>query len=49
VSETEAEIKLGSLTEAPTGLRPTYELWIKRREEWLEPLAGTKQFQEDPN
>lgn len=43
----EAEIKLGSLRDAPTGLAPTYELWIKRREAWLLPLEGAEQFDED--
>src|SRR5690348_8631776 len=28
--DTEAEIKLGCLEDAPTPLTPTYELWIKR-------------------
>ena len=43
----EAEIKLGSLDAAPTGLMPTYELWIKRREHWLRPIDGAEQFEED--
>ena len=43
----EAEIKLGSLDQAPTGLSPTYELWIKRREGWLHALPGADQFAED--
>lgn len=43
----EAEIKLGTLQDAPTGLTPTYELWVKRREAWLPPLAGAEQFNED--
>jgi hypothetical protein len=43
----EAEIKLGILTEAPTPLAPTYELWIKRREEWLRPVEGAEQYLED--
>ncbi|TCL69463.1 GFA family protein [Rhizobium sp. BK251] len=45
--EDEAEIKLGILTDAPTGLTPTYELWIKRREGWLRPVPGAKQYEED--
>jgi len=45
--ESEVEIKLGSLNHAPTGLVPTYELWIKRREPWLRPLEGADQFDED--
>lgn len=47
VDETEAEIKLGILTDAPTELRPTYELWIKRREHWLRPVDGAEQYEED--
>ena len=43
----EAEIKLGILSEAPTTLVPTYELWIKRREPWLLPVAGAAQYEED--
>jgi hypothetical protein len=45
--EKEAEIKLGVLTDAPTPLAPTYELWIKWRETWLPPIEGAEQFQED--
>ncbi len=47
LSDTEAEIKLGVLSGAPTLLAPTYELWIKRREKWLQPLEGAEQFDED--
>ena len=43
----EAEIKLGILSEAPTPLVPTYELWIKRREPWLRPIDGAEQYEED--
>ena len=43
----EAEIKLGILSEAPTPLKPSYELWIKRREAWLRPVEGAEQFEED--
>jgi hypothetical protein len=34
-------IKLGILSEAPTPLVPGHELWIKRREPWLRPIAST--------
>lgn len=44
VNEREAEIKLGILADAPTPLRPTYELWVKRREKWLVPIDGAEQF-----
>ena len=43
----EIEIRLGSLDMAPTDLEPTYELWVKRREDWLHPLEGKQQFEED--
>ncbi len=43
----EAEMKLGSLHDAPTGRVPTYELWVKRRETWLPPIFGVEQFEED--
>jgi len=45
--EDEAEIKLGVLNEAPTSLTPTYELWTRRRESWLQPVEGAVQFLED--
>ena len=43
----EAEIKLGILSEAPTGLVPSYELWVKHREPWLRPIAGAEQHEEN--
>jgi hypothetical protein len=43
----EAEIKLGTLEDAPTGLTPEYELWVWRRERWLNPLPGAEQHQRD--
>lgn len=43
----EAEVKLGSLDDAPTDLTPDYELWIKRREHWLPPLDGIAQYAQD--
>jgi hypothetical protein len=43
-----AEICLGSLDDAPVGLVPTREGWIKRREDWLTPLAHAHQAREDP-
>ena len=36
----EAEIMLGSLDDAPTGIVPEHELWTGRREEWMPPLPG---------
>lgn len=40
----EVELRIGCLDAAPTGLAPTYELWIGRREHWLPALPGTRQF-----
>ena len=45
--EGEVEVRVGSLDMAPTDLEPTYELWIKRRENWLPPVQDTEQFLED--
>jgi hypothetical protein len=47
LDENEAEIKLGTLADAPTGLTPSYELWVKRREDWLVPVEGAEQYDED--
>jgi hypothetical protein len=47
VDEHEAEIKLGLLSQAPTPLVPSYELWVKRREPWLPPVDGAEQFDAD--
>ena len=46
-NDIEAEVKLGVLSDAPTGFVPSYELWIKRREPWLLPIADAEQFEED--
>jgi hypothetical protein len=43
----EAEIKLGTLRDAPVDIAPTYELWVKRRERWLEAIPNAEQFQQD--
>jgi hypothetical protein len=48
VSDKHAEICIGSLDNAPTDLTPSREGWIKRREEWLQPVAGAGQHREDP-
>lgn len=47
LSETEAEILLGSLDAAPAGLRPGREIWVRRREPWLAEVAGARQCRED--
>lgn len=48
LDEREVEIKLGAFDEAPLGLEPTEELWIKRREPWLARIPGATQYREDP-
>ena len=45
--DVEAEIKLGTLDTAPTNMVPTYELWVRRRERWLQPLPGAEQYDQD--
>ena len=47
VDDREAELKLGILSVAPTALVPSYELWVKRREPWLQPVAGAVQYVEN--
>jgi len=47
LDDSEAEIKIGTLDDAPSGLTPQYELWVWRREHWLTPLPDTRQFQHD--
>lgn len=42
-----AEIKIGSLDDAPVGIPLDVELWIKRREPWLVPVKGAAQHRED--
>ena len=47
--ETDVEIRLGSLDDAPTGLTPQQDGWAIRREHWLAPIAGVPQFDRDPD
>lgn len=42
------EIRLGSLDEAPFELKPESEIWVRRRESWIEPVAGAAQHDESP-
>jgi hypothetical protein len=48
LSDDHAEIALGAFDEAPIGIVPQVEGWVKRREPWLTPVAGAGQFEEDP-
>ncbi|MBB4004165.1 GFA family protein [Aurantimonas endophytica] len=45
-SEDEVEVSLGALDE-PSQLTPTYELWTIRREAWLPPVPGARQYERD--
>jgi len=48
VRDDEAEVMIGSLDLTPTeGLEPGYELWIGRREHWLQPVPKALQFEHD--
>jgi hypothetical protein len=46
LEEDAAEIRLGSLDDAPFELRPEAEVWIKRREPWLHEIDGASQYRE---
>lgn len=46
LEEDAAEIRLGSLDDAPFELRPEAEVWIKRREPWLHEIEGASQHRE---
>lgn len=47
LEEDAVEVRIGSLDDAPNGLEPSYEIWIKRREPWLSELPGAGQWEED--
>jgi hypothetical protein len=47
--EGDVEIRIGSLDDAPFGLKPEAEIWIKRREPWLPPVEGASQHEENRN
>jgi hypothetical protein len=42
-----AEVRLGSLDDAPFELVPEAEVWIKRREPWLPEIEGASQHREN--
>jgi hypothetical protein len=44
--EHDVEIRAGSLDDAPFGFAPRDEIWTKRREPWLPPVAGAAQHRE---
>jgi hypothetical protein len=42
----EIEIPAGTL-DAPSQVRPTYELWVRRREDWLPPFEVSRRYDGD--
>ena len=42
----EVEVHLGCL-DAPSQFKPTYELWVIRREEWLPPFDVARSYDKD--
>jgi hypothetical protein len=44
----EVEVLIGSFDDAPSAFVPAQEIWIGRRERWLEPVAGAAQHDRDP-
>jgi hypothetical protein len=44
---TQVEIRIGSLDEAPFELKPRVEVWVKRRESWIPPVADAAQHDEN--
>ena len=45
--DTLVEIRIGSLDDAPFGLKPEAEVWVKRREPWLVSVDGASQHDEN--
>lgn len=45
-SDDEVEVNLGCL-DAPNQFRPTYELWVVRREDWLPPFDVARRYPRD--
>jgi hypothetical protein len=46
IEDDAVEINLGTLDDAPFRLVPQTELWIKRREPWLDAIEGAAQHEE---
>jgi hypothetical protein len=43
------EVLLGTLDDPPNDLVPQVEIWTIRREPWLPPVPGARQFERDPS
>jgi hypothetical protein len=48
LNDTTVEIRLGSLDDAPNGIYPEKEIWIRRREPWLGALKVPQHREDDP-
>jgi hypothetical protein len=48
LSDEQAEVYVGTLDVIPSGISPTSEAWVKRREHWLPLLPSVPQYEEDP-
>ncbi len=47
LGEDAVELQLGTLDDAPFDLRPEAEIWIKRRERWMQAVDGASQHREN--
>jgi hypothetical protein len=47
LTDQKAELRVGSLDDAPNELKPAFEIWTKRRESWLHALTDNDQHEED--
>ena len=47
LNDDDVEIRIGSLDRAPNDLIPEAEVWTKRREKWLPPIANAETYVED--
>ena len=45
--DTLVEIRIGTLDDAPFGLQPEAEIWVKRREPGIPPVDGATQHDEN--
>ncbi len=48
LNEDAVEVRIGSLDDAPNGINPGKEIWIKRREPWLHALPVPQHQGDDP-
>ena len=41
------EVRIGTLDDAPFGLKPEADIWVKRREPWIPAVEGAAQHDEN--